>query len=474
MDNHITNSLKCRLFYPVVLIVLLLTAFNAKAQDFHTLYWMQGIPQSIYANPAQQPLPDLYIGLPGISSLYTGINNTGFSPKDILRRDTDGKLYVDHSNLLLQLSERNYFIFGFNNDIVGFGFRNNAGHYLSFNISERVQSRMGYSDDLLQLVLEGNDPFLQNGEQAHLGGLAFDVNHFREYGVGYSRRVDDKLSVGFRAKLLQGLGNIHFKKTNMELLTDAVNYELQLNTDILINSSLPWQLSPLEQIAEADFELRGREARRYFTNFGNMGLAFDLGSTYEVSPWVTLAVSVRDLGFISWRTGVENFSTNTQLKFDGLNFNEVFGRRENEEGPDFVERITDSIFNQLDIRETNNAYTLGLSPDIFLSATYNLSPVNRFAVLAKGEIYGGRMFPSFTVSYNYQPHNKYGSTFSYSVIHGNFHNVGFGIHANLYPVQFYILTDNFFPALQPHTIQNFNLHFGINIATGFKKAKTEG
>jgi hypothetical protein len=471
MYYNISNFIKNKLFYPTVLLVMLLAAVGAKAQDFHTLYWMQGIPQSIYANPAQQPLPDLYVGLPGISSLYTGINNTGFSPKDILKRDSEGKLYLDHSNLLLQLSERNYFIFGFSNDIFGFGFRNNSGHYLSFNISERVQSRMGYSDDLLQLVLEGNDPFLQNGQQAHLGGLAFDVNHFREYGFGYSRIVDEKLKVGFRAKLLQGLGNIHFKKSNMELITDPVNYQLHLNTDILVNTSLPWQLSPLDQIADASFSLRGRDARRYLTNSGNLGLAIDLGSTYEVSPWVTLAVSVRDLGFISWRTGVENFSTNTELAFNGLNFKEVFGRKENEEDPDFVERITDSIFTQLDIQETNNAYSLGLGPDIFLSATYNLSPINRFAFLAKGAIYGGRMFPSFTVSYNYQPYNRFGSTFSYSIIHGSFHNVGFGIHANLYPVQFYILTDNFFPALQPHTIKNFNLHFGINIATGFRKAR---
>jgi hypothetical protein len=460
--------------YKIIIIIGLCFAtgpMTSYTQEFHTLYWMQGIPQASYANPALQPNPNYYVGIPGISALYTGFTNTGFAPKDIFRKDSSGRLYIDDQNLISSLAERNFLITDVSNDWIAFGFRAKKVNYFSFNITERVETRLGFAKDLVRLAIEGNDPFLQEETAANLDGFSFDVNHFREFGIGYSRKLNDKLIIGVRAKALQGLGNINFSKTNLSLNTGPNNYELLLNADLLINTSLPVQLAPLDSLASFDPEFDETDAVEYVTNFGNMGFAVDLGGVYHLNEKFSFAMSIKDLGFIGWKSNVENFTATGELEFKGLDFENLFINNDEDETQDDspMGDFLDSIINLLDRKETMNAYNLMTTPKFFVSAAFNLTKMHKFALLGKGELYGGTLYPSVTASYNFQPINRFGSTFSYSIIHGSFHNVGFGVHVNIYPLQIYVVTDNFLWAMRPHTIQKFNLQIGVNIAAGWTK-----
>jgi hypothetical protein len=62
-----------------------------------------------------------------------------------------------------------------------------------------------------------------------------------------------------------------------------------------------------------------------------------------------------------------------------------------------------------------------------------------------------------------------GTSVSYSVIHWNYNNVGFGLHLNLGPLQLYTVVDNFLGGLRPHTIQTATVHFGLNIVTHYRQ-----
>lgn len=461
MTNHIRSYFTAAL---LLATLILLSAGTGKAQQYQTLYWMQGIPQSSYANPALQPLPNYYVGFPGLSSVYSGFYNTGFAVKDLLRQNADGSLYIDDQNMLSKLKNRNFLVSDINLDILSFGFRFQDINYFSFNISERVETRFGYSRDFMRLIIEGNDGFRQEGVAAQIGSPSFDFSHFREFGVGFSRKWTDELTAGVRAKVLQGMSNINFEKTELSLFTGPDNYELLLNTNLLINKSFPFTLAPLEDIGDNDFEFVDDDLQNYLTQTANMGFAIDLGAAYELNEQFTFAASIRDLGFINWKRDAENFRVNGDVEFKGLDFNEVFGSDNND--TDF-EEITDSIIDLFNLQETTNAYTLMMGPKFFISAAYNLTPMHKFALLGRGELFAGDFYPSLTASYNFQPINRFGSTLSYSIIHGNFHNLGLGFHVNIWPVQLYVVADNYIPALQPHTFQTFNIHFGLNIAAGF-------
>jgi hypothetical protein len=474
--NTYKNLLR-RIAFIVVMFVLQ-NATTVNAQQFHTLYWMQGIPQSSYANPALQPLPGFYLGIPALSAVYGGFTNTGFAPMDVLRKDANGKLYFDDENLISRLSGKNQLMFDVSADILAFGFRTRQKNYFSFNVTERVETRLGYPGDLVRLGLKGNDPFREEGVSANFGGFALDVSHFREFGLGFSRKWTDRLNAGFRAKLLLGMGNVSFARSNIELFTGPVNYELLVSADMLVNTSLPIQLAPLDELGDGlDVEFEPEDAVKYLLNSKNLGFAIDLGASYNITPKLVVAASIRDLGYINWNSDVENFALKGQFEFTGLSYQDVFPNEDenggNENGDDPFKLILDSIIDLFDRQETTNAYSQMLTSKAFLSVAYNLTSMHKFALLGRGEFYAGKVYPSFTASYNFQPINRFGSTISYSYIHGNYHNLGFGFHINLLPLQIYVVGDNLFWALQPHTFQVLNIQAGVNLAFGYRKKKAD-
>lgn len=452
------------------LVFWLLLSNPLQAQRYHTLYWMQGIPQSNYSNPALQPLPNYYVGLPAISSVFGSFSNTGFAPKDLLKKDPRGSLYIDDQSLINSLKDINHLISDFNFGIISFGFRTKGKNYFSFNINERVENRMGYPKDLFRLAIDGNDAYMQNGTTAQFGALGLDFNHFREIGIGFSRKWTEDLTIGIRAKAIQGMANVSFAKSTLGFFTGQDNYQMLLNADLLINTSLPFTLAPLDDLdPDTAFDLAEEDIINYALNTGNPGFAIDLGAQYVIADKIFLAASVTDLGFINWNSNVENFALNGNFEFNGLDLNDIFMGNDEEADDDPFDGFLDSIIDLFDREETTLKYRNPLAPKVFVSAAYGFTHMHKVALLGRGEIINGELYPSFTVSYNFQPINRFGSTFSYSIIHGNYHNVGFGMHVNIYPLQIYVVTDNFFWAMQPHTFQNFNFQVGVNIAAGFGK-----
>jgi len=445
----------------ILLVFLMLASTRGHAQQFRTLYWMQGIPQASYGNPGLQPNPTFYVGLPGISSLYFGFDNSGFALRDVLSKNAQNRLFIDDQSLISALKNHNYTGADFQNELITLGFRMDQ-NYFSMNISERVETRFGYPLDFMKLMVNGNDYFMQQDIAAQLGGLGLDFTHFREIGFGFSRNWTEELTAGARLKFLQGMGSVNFEKWDLDLYTAPKGYDLLLQADLLVNTSLPIDLAPLEGIEDRDFELSEEEMRNYLTDFGNPGFAIDLGGFYQINEQFSVAASLRDLGFISWTSKVENFALYNEFEFSGFEFDSYF---DDENNDDPFQEDMDSIIDTFDVIETQNAYTTMLPAKIFISGAYNLTSMHKFALLGRGEFYAGKFYPSATASYNFQPIPQFGTSLSYSVIHANFHNLGFGFHANFGPVQLYAVVDNLLGSMQPHLVQTANIHFGINIVS---------
>ncbi|MBW6481263.1 MAG: hypothetical protein K0B37_17690, partial [Bacteroidales bacterium] len=277
MNPHIRKTSR---LIVLVFIMVFSGIFNpAKAQLYNTIYWMQGIPQASYSNPALQPDPGFYLGIPGASSLYLGLNHNGFAPQDLIKKNENGEsFYIDEQSMLNKLDRNNFLSFDFQADILGFGFRSKKD-YFSFNITEKVGTRFGYTRDFMRLLADGNDYFLQQsiqqGEEipAELGRISLDAIHYREFGIGYSRQWNNWLTAGIRAKALQGMGNLYFEKTDLKFTTRENNYELLLNADLLVNTSIFFELAPIDSIGnDTYFEIDEDDIINYLTNRGNLGL----------------------------------------------------------------------------------------------------------------------------------------------------------------------------------------------------------
>ncbi len=454
------------------LFFLLLTfsqPFSSSAQYYNTIFWMDGIPQSSYSNVAMNPQPRLYIGMPGISSHYNGFAHTGFALQDFLRKDDMDNFYWDEDNLIGTLKNRNFFTMDLQHELLAFGFLTGRD-YFSFNATEKVGGRFGYSKDFMTLLIKGNNHFIEEAREADFSGIGMDFIHYREFAAGYSRQWTDNFSAGLRAKVLFGMSNVWFERNNFSLHTHPDSYALLLNADMVVNVSSPSPFSPLDSITDGgDFDFDFDEMD-YITNTQNMGFGLDLGMVYRPNDRFTLALSALDLGYIDWSQGVENFTMKGEFEFDGVDLNDFFGN-DDDNGNGF-EELLDSLKNVFDIEEPAKNYRSFLGPKIFLSGGYDLSPRHKMGLLARADFYQGEMYPSFTASYNFKPVNAIGFSLAYSVIHWNYNNLGAGFNLNLGPLQIYAVADNIFGAMRPHTIQTANLHFGVNWVFGYRPRAT--
>ncbi|MFW5757419.1 MAG: DUF5723 family protein [Bacteroidota bacterium] len=440
---------------------------SLKAQQYYTLYWMQGIPQSLQSNPALQPNMNFYLGFPAASSVYAGAFHTGFALQDLIKRnEMTGTFYINEQSMLAALKDRNFLTAEYSHEWLSFGFRSGK-NYFSLSISDQLSGRFAYPKDLMYLLVEGNYYFVQEDRPAYFSGLAMDMLHYRELGLSFSRNWTDNLTAGIRAKLLQGQANISFNESVLDITTKPSFFELFLESDLSFNTNLPFAVAPLDSLGYSEFVdfNNDEDIINYVTNPHDKGFAVDMGVVYKPFDRFTIAASARDLGFINWKSNPENFRLTGEFEFEGLELNDFF-----EEGSDFEgESFTDSIVDLFSREETANEYTLMLPTKLFASVAFDLTSMHKLALLGGGQFYSGAFYPAFTASYNFQPISHFGTALSYSVLNGNFNNVGFGAHLDLSFLQLYLVFDNFFGVTRPHTLQTFTVHFGVNIVAGHKK-----
>jgi hypothetical protein len=475
MLNNSTFKTISKIFLAVFVVFM---ASNLKAQQYNTIYWMQGIPQHVYSNPAHQTDANWYIGMPGLSSIYAGYGNSGFGISDLLKKDANGEFYWDEASFLEGLGRKNILYTDMQYEALAFGFRYKEKNYFNFNFSEKVGVQFGYPKDLFLLLLEGNNHFLENTDtgEADFSGFGINAIHYSEFGLGYSRILNDMFNVGGKIKVLFGHANAYMSPNDLRFHTDPETFALSLYTDVSVHTSLPMEIGPIsltddgEENNESgnDFEFDPME---YLVNFNNLGFAADLGIIYKYDEKITFALSVVDLGYINWKSNVESYRITGDAVYDGIDIGNLFALGGFVELPEDEEEQGDpfeTALENLEIDYSQKSYSLFLYPKIFVSAKYQVTDIHSFSVLARGNFFENKLYPSFTLAYNIQPIKPVGLTLAYSVINYTYTNIGLGFHLNLYPFQLYLVADNIFPALQPHTIQTATVHIGINWVFGYR------
>lgn len=444
-------------FAKAAFMLICFTSNRADAQYSHTIFWMQHIPQAGYANVAMQPQPKWYIGMPALSSYHLGAANTGFAYRDMVSRDQFNERVYDDNKLIRALDNQNQLDLHFSAEWLAFGFAAGPA-YVSFSLTEKIGGSFSYSDDFVALMLKGNGYFADQNRPADLSGLGVNMYHYREFSAGYSRQFTDFLTAGVRAKFLFGMSNIWFEKSEFSVNTNPDSYTIRLETDFLVNTSLPFVISPIEDgIDDIDVD-----PTDYLFNLDNPGFALDLGAVYNPTNNITLAASIVDLGFIRWRSDTENIAGTGGFDFEGLDLNDFFNNG------DALDALLDSLENALSYTETTNHYRTTLNPYLFIAGKYELTPAHSFGILSGVRILDDGFRHQLTISYNLKLSHFFGASLGYTIFENNFTNLGAGFYLNAGPLQFYLASDNIFGAMQPHSMQMTNARFGFNWVFGRK------
>lgn len=436
-------------------------AYGVFAQQNFTMYNMSYVPQRMYANPALLPKSRINIGLPVLSSIYLEAGNSGFKYKDIIHhRAGDDSLEFDMANVLSKLKKNNYATFGVNTDILSFGFLVKEKNYFSFNATEKIFAKIRYPKDFFGFAWNGNYPSAGETLKFNFG---LDAVHYREFGLSYTRILNDKFNLGGRLKYLYGMENIRTKKTDITMFTDPNDFAITASSDIIINTA------GLDSASMAD------ASKKYLFGSGNSGFGIDLGGSYQVTEDIKVSASLVDIGYIKWKNGTLNFvskNPGASFTYKGQNLNDYFS--DSSDVSKGTEQMLDSLQKSFEIGEQSYAYTTALPMHIYLSSDYRITEKNLTSIMLYGHFFDGRLHPGISLSDIYDFGKWFSFIMSYSIYNRSFTNLGAGLRLNLGFFQWYLACDNVLGMVFPQQAKYVNARTGINLTFGRKNKNAEG
>jgi hypothetical protein len=423
---------------------------------------MHSLPEANYLNPAVQIECGVFVGLPLVSSFHMNVANSGFIAGKAITLYTDGSIRRKSDLQISSFPSRKYFLSEFHSVLLAAGLKRNE-YYYSFTITEKNNTMVGYTPDLIDFIYNGSQNF--EGQLLGLKGTRAVMNHLREYSFGISKEYSSKLVIGVKAKILFGKFNFNTGNSSFGLFVEEGTQAIRFDINGGYNSSLPWALQEqapgiyrFETVYEASLLNR-------LLNRNNPGIAFDFGFIYRYDDRWTISGSLLDLGLIWYRNNLSNY------KIDG---NEIY------QGPFGQGQVTDAylwdVFDDWNLNMTEsltaNPYIYFLDPRLYLGAARKLNNRYDLNFLLYNRLLPGKLQTGITVSLLTNPEKAFQATTSWSYMNGSFLNLGAGFRYGRRPVQIYAVTDNILGFILPLSTKNVNLRIGLNLNLGCTESTT--
>ncbi len=414
------------------------------SQEKMLLHTLPAIPQSHLSNPAYIPPYGGHFSLliPGIG---VSVAHSGFAWEDLVSIRADDSLALDLGQAIGQMKALNHLHSSLWIEPFSLGFRFGK-NYLSTAASLRYDIRFQYPKDLFNLLYQGNAAYI--GEEIVLDDTGMSGALWMEQALGYSRVVNDRLSIGLRLKYLNGLAGIHMAENHLRLHTDADMYDLTLSSEFTLHTSVPG-------LDDEEFEFPR-----------NRGFGLDLGATYQVMDGLVLVAGVNDLGRIHWEKNLSSIRSSgaTQFTFSGLNLDNLFG---DGNGDDF-EAIVDSLANLVSTESFETTFSTSLPTTAHLGGSYRLLPGGQASAFLYLSFFENHITPSFSLSYSQRLGRVLSLATNLAYRDHSINNLGVGLALNLGPLQIYAISSNVLSITRPHIARNTGVQFGLNFLIGWR------
>lgn len=461
-----------------------MTAVAASAQEApRTAYFLDGYTYRHELNPAFAGERN-YIAIPALGnyniSLFSSVGvNTFLYPTQAgspYKLTTFMSPTVSADEFLGKLSNNNHINANIDMTLFSAGFK--AFH--GFNtISIGVHSDMGVNlpKDLFRFMKLMQD----GGREYNFKDIRVDANAMAEIALGHSHKINDKLDIGAKVKVLLGVGSMsaHIDDMRVSMAGDSWSIKADGSFEMAAGSGL---YVPTKKEAGVSYDNPDQAdliewGDIEYNNFGlgGFGLGVDLGATYQLLPDLQLSAAINDLGFMSWNNAVKG-RTGTEWKFNGFKDIAIDSDQPNYE-ENKLDKQLDNLWDDLEDlvnfhrEDTDGAYSKALHATIHLGAEYRMP---FYKGLTGGFLFSqyiagcsswteGRFYATvkpakwFDATINYGA-STYGSSFGWML---NFHPKGFNFFLGS-DHQFFKLTPQFVPVGNACASLNlgFNVTFG--------------
>lgn len=276
-------------------LVLSSALLPAQAQEFRTSYFMQTSNFRHQMNPALIDAP--YVSFPFMGNINVGATgNIGY--KNFIYKLEGNPLYdqttfmsptVSASDFLGGLHDKNRADIYVNYNLFSVGFRGFKGmNVVELNLRSNTNITLPY--ELFEFMkTTGEKEFYQ------LHDIGARSQNYMELALGHSHRINDRLTVGAKAKFLFGVAYADFKVNQLNLTMNGDEWRVQGDARLkasVLKSEFDYE-GPEKNAPDGRRRVKGLDD----VSFGmpGFGMAFDLGASYKVMDDLTVSAGLTDL-----------------------------------------------------------------------------------------------------------------------------------------------------------------------------------
>ena len=447
--------------------LLSFVSLSSFAQGVRTAYFLDSFHYRHQLNPALSGDQN-YFSLPGIGSLNIGFNgNVGLSDFLYPVKDIKGKeilttfmsRYVDSSDFLDGLAEKTRIRNSVDLTVFSTGFKSWGG-FSTIDIGLHSRTSINLPYELFEFMKVGDYGIERN--VYNLRDIGASTNNYMDISLGHSHQINDRLQVGASIKALFGLGRIDITFDEMNVQMSEDQWLIDANGEI--NSSF----KGLEYTTNKQLEVDGFNFIPDKIGLSGVGVAVDLGATYEVIDNLLFSASIIDLGFINWNTTNSAKTNNQPYLFRGF---DQIGVGADSPFPSIEEQFEtlgddlEDLIKVYDRGEKERSTMLGATVNVGLE--YVLPVYNKFSIGLLSTTYLNKPFTwtEGRLSANISPVRWFEA--SVSGVYSNFGS-GMGFLLNLHPKGFSLFMGADFsfgevtPQFMPVDHSNVSLVTGIN------------
>lgn len=385
--------MKTTIKYILSVAIAAITGISAQAQVPNSLYFLDGITQRHYLNPAltcesgwfETPLNislnlNSNLGLGAFMQPYNGEMITFLHPS------------IPANEALSKFDDKNAIESDFDYSLFNIGFKAWGG-VNSIGVSIRQRSGMYIPKDIFTFLKAGQENDIT---EYNLSGLNLKVQNYAEVALGHSRKIDDKLSVGAKLKVLVGSGYVNANIENMRIYMSGQKWMIHQNSTLSTSKSFNLKTKNNGEIddMEYNFELDG------------LGLGLDLGATYKIYDNLNVSLAVTDIGFINWSDATLHRNLNDSFEYTGF---DNIADEDSQKFEDAADDIVDKLEGLSRFKEDPNTTSASSSLNTTLRAGVEYGVLNNkitFGFLGTARIGSPINYKEGMLSVNLKP-SKY-------------------------------------------------------------------
>lgn len=493
-------------------LLMMICVLPANAQFLRTSYFMEGTHYRMQLNPALTPTKG-YFNLPVIGAMNATVSSTSLGYQDIIDIIDDNGDFYSNPKFLDRLKGNNTMNVNFSTEILSAGWYKGK-NFWSFNIGLRTDIGANLTKSMFTFLNE-MDAIEDNWRNSNydISNQQLNINAYTEVGLGLSRQINNRLTVGAKVKVLLGIGDMELKMKNVGMsanlpsdsrIEQLKNLEIgDVDSDAKVNA-LRNEINGyhanlgIDARLESSFKglnLTGMEERGYIDDFEfeskDMGIAgygfgIDLGASYKLLDNLTVSASILDLGFISWSKNSTQIATANAAGIDmqGSKYASMINVNDPQsvvnavnqlesDANGYMDRVSggdvlDYDMLQLRTEEASKSRKSRLASTFVVGAEYGVFN-NKLAlgILSTTRFVQPKALSEVTLSANFRPKSWFNAAISYSMIQSA--GKSFGLAVKVGPL--FVGTDYMFLGKNSNSVNGF---LGISIPLGGKKVNKEG